>query len=399
AATTAPPPLQPQSPQPPCSPQRRKAQEERLSASTRDASQELSGPGPPPGLEPPRLVSFWAANESLTSADSEMRAGFKVPERLIVAEAAPSPPPGLGSPDLARTYQRRELLKASPQYGAETDSYDEEVELLRCEADLVAAAADLGTTTSADDDDFLTTDADLDDGEDSLMNFLALPLSRTSEPRRWHRSSVSSVVIEEDEEDMSSGNDGGGCGFEADSASEIRSRLWAQSLLRMRRSIDEIYMLCEFESDECLCEQVSSILETASKDFNSLLHQLESQQEYALLGAQYPFKTAVAWTTRTPSTAGGTESLREQLEKVQLNSPSSHSTSGRTGISKEQLQRPSGGQRRRPSSTEPRSRAAGTEDAQQAEEPPADASGGGGTGEAMASTMGSAAASSLDSED
>ena len=32
--------------------------------------------------------------------------------------------------------------------------------------------------------------------------------------------------------------------------------LWAQSLLRMKRSIDELYSLCEFESDALAVEQV-----------------------------------------------------------------------------------------------------------------------------------------------
>ena len=48
----------------------------------------------------------------------------------------------------------------------ETDSFDEEVELLRCERDLVAlAAAEIGTTSA--DDDLLTTDPDVDDEEDT----------------------------------------------------------------------------------------------------------------------------------------------------------------------------------------------------------------------------------------
>lgn len=214
---------------------------------------------------------------------------------------------------VGRRPRREPSDEAEPS--AELDSFDEEIELLKCEADLVAAAADIATT-SADDDGFLTTDADLDDEDDGLA---ALPSMRSY--ARWQGRSVDSVVIEEDEEDMSSGVDDVQNGFEVGS-SEIRSRLWAQSLLRLKRSIDEIYSLCEFESDEMLCGQVRSILDTASEDFQSLLKRLDTQQEYTLMAGEYPFKSAVAWTTRTPRTSnkGTSESALEQLEK-QLGSP------------------------------------------------------------------------------
>jgi len=239
------------------------------------------------------------------------------------------PPPGLGMPDLFASMRRRELLQ-----GEELDSCDEEIELLRCEKDLVEAAVELGTTTSADED-FLATDNDFEDDEDGLTS---LPLPAT----KSYRPSVSSVVIEEDDEEGSENEEGGD--FDDDS-SKIRSRLWAQSLLRLRRSIEEIFLLCEFESDESLCEQVEAILSTAGKDFSSLLQQLQSQQEYSLLGYDHPLK-GVAWTTRTPRTSKGMESMFEQLEKAQLGSPSRSSTCG----SKE---KPTSAARKRPVSAEP----------------------------------------------
>lgn len=207
-------------------------------------------------------------------------------------------------------------------FSGETDSYDEEVELLRCQADLVEAAAEIGGTTSADDD-LLTTDPDFEDEEDGLGG-LGGPW------RPWQRSSVASVVIEEDEEGISSGFDDDGLGFEVGvGSSEIRSQLWAQSLLRLKRSIDEIYSLCEFESDEALCTQVRAILDTASGDFDSLTKQLDAQQEYSLMAGEYPFKSAVAWTTRTPRASRAGESVLEQLERAQGSPTGSSVCSGR----------------------------------------------------------------------
>lgn len=188
-------------------------------------------------------------------------------------------------------------------------SFDEEVELLRCEKDLVEAAVDLGTTTSAEDD-LLTTDADFDDEDDARgVNESLVSLVPKYQPLR--RSVANAVIEEEDEEDASENDPGSGC-FEADST-RVRGRLWAQSLLRLRRSIDEIYLLCEFESDDGLTEQVQWILKQAGQDFGSLQKQLENQQEYALQGEYV--KSGVAWTTRP---CKGGESMGEQFEKVHL---------------------------------------------------------------------------------
>jgi len=233
----------------------------------------------------------------------------------------------------------------APEASGETDSFDEDTELLRCQAELVEAAADIGTTSA--DDELFTTDPDLDDDEDRTTALLmAHP-----EPS-WRRASVSHVVIEEDDEDISSGLDDDHTGFEVD-CSEIRGRLWAQSLLRLQRSIDEIYSLCEFESDEMLCEQVWKILGTASHDFSALMQQFEKQQEYALLPSEFPFKSGVAWTTRTPkvATRSGSESAVEVLERAQLASPQG-SSSGRN--SKEMMRLAKGGsEKRRASSCDP----------------------------------------------
>ncbi|CAL1158504.1 unnamed protein product, partial [Cladocopium goreaui] len=73
-------------------------------------------------------------------------------------------------------------------------SFDEEVELLRCEKDLVEAAVDLGTTTSAEDD-LLTTDADFDDEDDARgVNESLVSLVPKYQPLR---RSVANAVIEE----------------------------------------------------------------------------------------------------------------------------------------------------------------------------------------------------------
>jgi len=93
--------------------------------------------------------------------------------------------------------------------------------------------------------------------------------------------------------------------------------LEAQSLLRLRRSIDEIYLLCEFESDETLSEGVQKILLSAAEDFGSLRKQLQSQQAYTSQG-EFPSKAGVAWTTRN---CRGGESMAEHFEKVQQGSP------------------------------------------------------------------------------
>lgn len=202
----------------------------------------------------------------------------------------------------------------------ETDSFDEEMDLLRCQADLVEAAAELGTTSA--DDELLTTDPDLDDEEDGVSALVNI----RSSLRGWKRPTMASVVIEEDSEGVSSGLDEDvGGNFDVD-GSEMRSRLWAQSLLRLKRSIDEIYSLCEYESDEVMCGQVRGILDTASQDFISLTQQFQTQQEYALLPGEFPFKTGVAWTTRTPKASKMGESALEVLERAQLTSPSNSVT-------------------------------------------------------------------------
>ncbi|CAK8996078.1 unnamed protein product [Durusdinium trenchii] len=236
--------------------------------------------------------------------------GLERQSEEILAPPGLGPPPGLGGPmlgfsDLFASIRRRDFAEAYGGFETDTTSFDEEVELLRCEKDLVEAAVELGTTTSAEDD-LLTTDADVDDEEDGLVSIAKFrPL--------LHRPSVANAVIEEEDEEDASENDPVPGSFEADST-QVRSRLWAQSLLRLRRSIDEIYLLCEFESDEGLTEQVQKILKQAGQDFGSLLKQLDNQQEYALMQGEYPFKTGVAWTTRP---CKGGESMAEHIEKVQ----------------------------------------------------------------------------------
>lgn len=221
-------------------------------------------------------------------------------------------PPGLDAADPPTSISAAE---ASPS--AETDSFDEEVELLRCQAELVEAAAELGTTSA--DDDFLTTDPEQDDDEDGMSS---LPF------RASRRGQLGpSVVIEEDDEGMT--DDGQDDAADVEAGSEMRGRLWAQSLLRLKRSIDEIYSLCEYESDEIMCEQVREILMTASQDFVSLMKRFETQQEYALLPSEPELKTGVAWSTRMPKASNANrsgESPLELLERAQ--SPSS--TSGRS---------------------------------------------------------------------
>lgn len=225
-------------------------------------------------------------------------------------------PPGLflsgPSPDVDARVEDAVALGDVPENSGDLldDSFDEEVELLTCEAELVEAAAD---TTSADDD-YITTDQDFEDDDYGIA---AVSAARSSRQFTSH-----SIVIEEDDEGISSGMDDIQGGLEADS-SEMRSRLWAQSLLRLKRSIDEIYSLCEFESDEVLCKQVRAILDAASGDFGALLGQFDAQQEYSLLGGEYPFKSGIAWTSRTrlatPSRGG---SALEVLERLQPRSPS-----------------------------------------------------------------------------
>jgi len=210
---------------------------------------------------------------------------------------------------------------------AETDSFDEEIELLRCQADLIEAAAEIGITTTSAEEDMLTTDLDEDDDEG-----MAFSMSRREGSHRMLRAgvgrlSVGSVVIEEDEEDDLYDDERDGP--EA-ANSQMRSRLWAQSLLRLKRSIDEIYSLCEFENEDTLCQQVHQILNTASGDFCSLMKRFETQQEYAWLAGDYPWKSGVAWSTRmpTPKVPKGGERASDVMERTLLSSPT-NSAQGR----------------------------------------------------------------------
>lgn len=256
--------------------------------------------GPPPGLTAPQGLSL-----ALPQASAAAECDFASSSGAVEFEATLSS-------------------------AAEFDSFDEEVELLKCQAELVEAAAEIGGTT---DDELVTTDADVDEEDDGLGNLGSLTgflnsLSGVPGVRPWHAwqrsSSFPSAVIEEDEEGISSGWDED-AGISAEvGRSEIRSRLWAQSLLRLKRSIDEIYSLCEFESDEALCEEVRTILSTASGDFHKLIQQLYEQHEYSLMQGDYPFKTGVAWTTRTPRVSKSGESVLEQYERERsVGSPSS----------------------------------------------------------------------------
>lgn len=243
----------------------------------------------------------------------------------------------------------------------ETDSFDEEVELLRAEADLVEAAADFGTTSA--DDDVFTTDADMDDDEDGLA---ALPMAGPSRRLR------PGVVIEEDDEDISSGLDDDPGGLQV-GKSEMRNKLWAQSLLRLKRSIDEVFSLCEYESDETLCDQVRAILETASADFGLLIKQFEVQQEYALLPGELPFKAGVAWTTRTPRVSRATdrEPVLEVLARAQVFSPSS--ASGRQAASRS-AKSPDSSAKRRSRSLDPTAKSTWPEEAETPRSPSLDRS-------------------------
>lgn len=341
----------------------------------------------PPGLTPPKEAA--AATADATAAATKRRDSAK--DSVPKAKAAPrehgaahrgaremvtpvvainrSPPRQRPAPlgsevpeqqQQQHTPQRQRPAAASPgspttdeMYDAcvETDSFDEEVELLRCEADLVEAAADIGTTSA--DDDLVTTDPDVDDDDDVLAG---LPSGRP--PRCWKAPSAASVVIEEDDEDISSGFDDEPHGFEVDS-SEMRSRLWAQSLLRLKRSIDEIHSLCEFESDEGLCEQVRVILETASADFRQLMAQFDTQHEYSLLAGEYPFKSGVAWTTRTPRAPKVAEKVGETalefLTRAQLQQQHTSPTSSISGRASAKTSKVDSRQRRA-SSADPRYR-------------------------------------------
>eukprot|EP00929_Paragymnodinium_shiwhaense_P092443 TRINITY_DN52368_c0_g1_i1.p1 TRINITY_DN52368_c0_g1~~TRINITY_DN52368_c0_g1_i1.p1 ORF type:complete len:1378 (-),score=402.38 TRINITY_DN52368_c0_g1_i1:228-4361(-) len=247
-----------------------------------------SGPlfRPPPGLSRPGGFSSSSSALPTVAADRE------------------------STPDARRRNSASADEEPFETFGEE--SFDEEMELLRAEADLVAAAADIATTSA--DDDTGTTDPDYDDDEDGIAE---LPTASRGPSRAWSRSPMASVVIEDDEEDISSGvDDLQGSPYESD-VHDIRRRLWAQSLLRLKRSIDEIYLLVEYESDEGLCEQVQGILEAASGDFGKLSKQLESQHVYHLMAGEFPFKSGVAWTTRTPRASKSGESVLEALEKVQ----------------------------------------------------------------------------------
>lgn len=247
---------------------------------SKEASRRRESVREPSKEREPRKVSEEPSKEQSKVTDgessgigerSEERRSRKVSEELRDQEQASSEVPEAG----------------------ETDSFDEELELLRCQAELVEVAADLGTTSA--DDDFLTTDLDegnvQDDEDDGL--YRRAPMQRLG---------VRNVVIEEDDEDISMDFEEHAGGDWENDSSEVRSRLWAQSLLRLKRSIDEIYSLCEFESEESACEQVKEILAVASDDFGALIKRLETQQEYALLNNDLGFKHGVAWTTRAPTT-------------------------------------------------------------------------------------------------
>lgn len=356
-----------------------RAVESRLSASTKAQVREVEA----------RLPSH--AKSSAPRLQTTAAGAKASPPGTGVGGARRGPPPGLEStygppPGLARPPPGLEVPEFVPpayvvsgvstsEVSGETDSFDEEVELLRCQADLVEAAAELGTTSA--DDDFLYTDPDMDDDEDGI-GALAFRVSRG-----WQAPGAESVVIEEDEEGMTDDGfeDDDHGGFEVD-GSEMRSRLWAQSLLRLKRSIDEIYSLCEYESDEIMCEQVQKILMNSSQDFVSLVKRFETQQEYALLPGDIDLKKGVAWTTRTPKATKGGESALEILER-------SHSPSSTTSFrSSKELGRSSKGDmlKRRASSLDPQpSRVARDDRPQDAEEPRTGigAASGGGTGEAV----------------
>jgi len=282
--------------------------ESRLSASTKaqvrevEAKAPASKPAPAHELKA-RLQTVSSGKASPPPIPRGWRGVSPVMYGLDAAELAdlrrgppglswPGPPPGLPGLDANELAE----LRLAAEVSGETDSFDEDVELLRCQAELVEAAAEIGTTSA--DDDLLTTDPELDDDEDVFQAM------HSKSAQRWQFNP--SVVIEEDEEDED--------GFEV-SGSEMRGRLWAQSLLRLKRSIDEIYSLCEYESDEIMCEQVREILMAASQDFQSLMKRFETQQEYALLPGEFPLKTGVAWTTRTPKARSPTsgESALEVL--------------------------------------------------------------------------------------
>uniref|UniRef100_A0A0G4F1A7 S phase cyclin A-associated protein in the endoplasmic reticulum N-terminal domain-containing protein n=1 Tax=Chromera velia CCMP2878 TaxID=1169474 RepID=A0A0G4F1A7_9ALVE len=58
----------------------------------------------------------------------------------------------------------------------------------------------------------------------------------------------------------------------------LRARLWTESLSRLRRSIDEIYALCEFESDPDCVGSVTQILKDAEADFSQLVERFHLQE-------------------------------------------------------------------------------------------------------------------------
>merc|ERR1719498_1170226 len=122
--------------------------ESRLSASTKAQVREVearlpsSNKAPPPPELKARLQT--ASSGKGASPPPAIPRGWRGPPPGL---AWPGAPPGLEGADLVPSMAGI----AAAEVSGETDSFDEEVELLRCQAELVEAAAELGTT-SADDD-------------------------------------------------------------------------------------------------------------------------------------------------------------------------------------------------------------------------------------------------------
>ncbi|CAD7963288.1 unnamed protein product, partial [Amoebophrya sp. A120] len=149
-----------------------------------------------------------------------------------------------------------------------------------------------------------------------------------------------SIIVEEVEEELL---------LQDEQTEEMLSAqtLWAQSLLRLKRSIDELYTLCEFESDVLTASQVQEMLGHAAKDFADLRQRLVLQEQaleireqddgvvqQQLPGEQSGHNAGIANTTAgagEETSAAGVEQTAKPPAAASTTAPAEQATATATG--------------------------------------------------------------------
>ena len=131
---------------------------------------------------------------------------------------------------------------------------------------------------------------------------------------RLHEPVLEEDDLDDDEDELEAQTPA----FQEGSVQESIPQLWAKSLFGLRRSIDEIYTLCEHEAEPQSAAEVVELLQSVIPDFQELRRRFE-----AFDAAQKDGRTApLAWEVKPPGvkSPGGEPRARSPTARISVGS-------------------------------------------------------------------------------